>query len=343
MGLPAVARACWGRSRCRGHSSPSAQLWAAVCGVRAVALASNSRVYYLLPPRDLSTGQGGRDRRRGARIPPHTRPRARAAAPPACQADPARVPHPPPAFHPRSALSAPLSPTPRGPAHAQHAARVACPLVGPASSLAAHVAATSKVAAGRAVNELVGPRGPRAPAHPRVLPTGAGGGATRGPGEGDADAETPAAAVDSAAAVPAAAAAVVAAVAAVATALHRPPRRPRRPRPPRRPPRRLPLSTATVAATDARARRRRRRRRPSRPQCRRRRRRRRRRRCRPWGGVRGAGGPPPGCRGGELELGLEGADPKTFFTLAPRGAVFCVLCCSLGFCGSVEPPGSVGE
>ena len=144
-GLRAVALPLRARSHSDSPCSPNTQSGATVGGVRAVALASNSRVYYLLPPRDLSTGQGGRDRRRGARIPPHTRPRARAAAPPACQADPARVPHPPPAFHPRSALSAPLSPTPRGPAHAQHAARVACPLVGPASSLAAHVAATSKV------------------------------------------------------------------------------------------------------------------------------------------------------------------------------------------------------
>ena len=170
MGLPAVARACWGRSRCRGHSSPSAQLWAAVCGVRAVALASNSRVYYLLPPRDLSTGQGGRDRRRGARIPPHTRPRARASAPPACRADPARVPHPPPAFHPRRALSAPLSPTPRGPAHAQRTARVARAVVGPACALAAPSAATLRLAADGATNEHVGQRGPRATDHPRPLP-----------------------------------------------------------------------------------------------------------------------------------------------------------------------------
>ena len=224
MGLPAVARACWGRSRCTGHSSPSAQLWAAVCGVRAVALASNSRVYYLLPPRDLSTGQGGRDRRRGARIPPHTRPRARAAAPPACQADPARVPHPPPAFHPRSALSAPLSPTPRGPAHAQHAARVARPRVGPTCSLAATSAAATKAAAGGVANELVGPRGRLPTAHPHTV---AGADATQG--RGDAEAEA-AAATDVFAAVRASVAtAVVAAVAAASARRSSPSLPPRRP------------------------------------------------------------------------------------------------------------------
>ena len=48
MSLPAVARARWGRSRCRGHGSPSAWLGAPVCGVRAVALAPDSRADFLL-------------------------------------------------------------------------------------------------------------------------------------------------------------------------------------------------------------------------------------------------------------------------------------------------------
>ena len=111
MGLPAVARARWGRSRCRGHGSSSAWLGAPVCGVRAVALAPNSGADFLLKFSSTSTGQGGRDRRRGARSPPHTRPRARAATPPTRPTDPARVPRPPPAFHPRRALSAPPMPT----------------------------------------------------------------------------------------------------------------------------------------------------------------------------------------------------------------------------------------
>ena len=86
-------------------------------------------------------GQGGRGRVRGARTPPRTRPRARAATAPICRADRARVRRPPPAFHPPLALSAPPLPTPRRPAHAQHAARVACPLVGRACSLVASSAA----------------------------------------------------------------------------------------------------------------------------------------------------------------------------------------------------------
>ena len=48
MSLPAVARWRWGRSRCRGHGSPSAWLGAPVCGVRAVALAPDSRADFLL-------------------------------------------------------------------------------------------------------------------------------------------------------------------------------------------------------------------------------------------------------------------------------------------------------
>ena len=116
-------------------------------------------------------------------------------------------------------------------------------------SLPAHLAATPRVAAGRPANELVGPRGPRPLAHPCPLPTVAGRGATPGRSEADADAETTAAAADSAAAVPAIATAIVAAVAAVAAALRRPPRRPRRPRLPRRPQRRPALTTAATVAT----------------------------------------------------------------------------------------------
>ena len=48
MGLPAVVHARWGRSSCRGHGSPSAWLGAPVCGVRAVALAPDSRAEFLL-------------------------------------------------------------------------------------------------------------------------------------------------------------------------------------------------------------------------------------------------------------------------------------------------------
>jgi len=104
LGLPAVVRALRSRSRCSSPSSPSARPGAMVHGVRAVALAPNSRADYLLLLQVLSTGQGGRDRRRGARNPPHPRPRARAAAPPARLIDPARARRPPPASHTRLAL-----------------------------------------------------------------------------------------------------------------------------------------------------------------------------------------------------------------------------------------------
>ena len=71
---------------------------------------------------------------------------------------------------------------PRRPAQPQHAARVARPLVGPTCSLAAPSAAAAKAAAGGPANELVGSRGPHPPAHPRPLPTVAGGvDAARGP------------------------------------------------------------------------------------------------------------------------------------------------------------------
>ena len=138
--------------------------------MRAVALAPNSGAYYLLPLCGLSTWQGGRDRVRGVHFPPLTRPRARATTPPAWQTDPARVHRPLPASCPCLALSAPLSPTRHGPAHAQRTARVARAVFGPACSIAAQTAAAMKVAANRAANELVGPRVPRATAHPRPLP-----------------------------------------------------------------------------------------------------------------------------------------------------------------------------
>ena len=57
MGLPAVARARWGRSRCRGHGSPSAWLGAPVCGVRAVALAPDSWADFLLTVLDDQRGK----------------------------------------------------------------------------------------------------------------------------------------------------------------------------------------------------------------------------------------------------------------------------------------------
>ena len=63
----------------------------------------------------------------------------------------------------------------RSPAHAQHAARVARPLVGPAGSLAVPSVAALKAAAGGAANELVSPRGCHPTAHPRPRPTIAGG------------------------------------------------------------------------------------------------------------------------------------------------------------------------
>ena len=100
MGLPAVARARWGRSRCRGHGSPSAQLGAPVCGVRAIALAPNSRVDFLLKLSSTSTGKETEIELRRCVRTPRTGPRARAATLPARRADPARVPRPPPAFHP---------------------------------------------------------------------------------------------------------------------------------------------------------------------------------------------------------------------------------------------------
>ena len=74
MGLPAVARSRWGRSRCRGHGSPSAWLGAPVCGVRAVALAPDSRADFLLkffyflifdqaPPEEGAQGHASRSAR----------------------------------------------------------------------------------------------------------------------------------------------------------------------------------------------------------------------------------------------------------------------------------------
>ena len=115
-GLPAVARPRRARSRCDSPRSPSARSGATVCGVRAGALAPNSRADFLLKFCDGAAGQGGRDRVRRCARTPHTRPRARAATLPACRADPARVRRPPPAFHPRRALAAPPLPTPRRPA-----------------------------------------------------------------------------------------------------------------------------------------------------------------------------------------------------------------------------------
>ena len=87
--------------------SPSAHPGATGCGVRALALAPNSGAYFLLTVFDGAAGQGGRDRVRRCARTPHTRPRARAATPPACRTEPARVCRPPPTFHPRHALAAP--------------------------------------------------------------------------------------------------------------------------------------------------------------------------------------------------------------------------------------------
>ena len=113
MGLPAVAHARRARSRCDGQGSPSAWPGAPVYGVRAEALAPNSRADFLLKFSQRATGQGGRDRVRGARAPPHTRPRVRAAAPAACRTDLARARRPPPASRPRFALVATPLGTPR--------------------------------------------------------------------------------------------------------------------------------------------------------------------------------------------------------------------------------------
>ena len=131
---------------------------------------------------------------------------------------------PPPTSRPRLVLSAPPSPTPRRPAHAQHAARVARPRVGPTCSLAATSAAATKAAAGGVANELVGPRGRLPTAHPHTV---AGADATQG--RGDAEAEA-AAAADVFAAVRASVATVVVAAVAAASARRSspslPPRRP---------------------------------------------------------------------------------------------------------------------
>ena len=97
-------RGRWSRSWCSSPSIPSAHPGAMVNGVGAEAPAPNSRANYVLLPQVLLTGQGGRDRRRSARNLPHPRPRARAAAPPARQINPACARHPPPASHARLAL-----------------------------------------------------------------------------------------------------------------------------------------------------------------------------------------------------------------------------------------------
>ena len=97
-------RARRSRSWCSSPSIPSAHPGAMVNGVGAEAPAPNSRANYVLLPQVLLTGQGGRDRRRSARNLPHPRPRARAAAPPARQINPACARHPPPASHARLAL-----------------------------------------------------------------------------------------------------------------------------------------------------------------------------------------------------------------------------------------------
>ena len=128
MGLPAVAHARRARSRCDSQGSPSARPGAPVYGVRAVALAPNSGADFLLTVLDDPTGQGGRDRVRGARAPPtpalarahrprpHTWPTPRACAalrPPFALASPSpplpcpwhAAPHMPstlPALHARS-------------------------------------------------------------------------------------------------------------------------------------------------------------------------------------------------------------------------------------------------
>ena len=123
--LPAVVRPRRARSRCDSPRSPSAQSGATVYGVRAVALAPNSRVNFLLKFSCCATGQGGRKRVRRCARTPHARPRASAAAQPTPRPEPPRVSRPPPAPRPRFALPAPPMPTLRRPAHAQHAARTA--------------------------------------------------------------------------------------------------------------------------------------------------------------------------------------------------------------------------
>ena len=110
-GLSAAALPRRARSRCDSPRSPSAQSGAPVYGVRAVALAPNSRADFLLKLFDGATGQGGQDRVRRCARTPHKRPRARAAAPPAHLTEPARLRRLPPAFDPRRALS-PLLPGP---------------------------------------------------------------------------------------------------------------------------------------------------------------------------------------------------------------------------------------
>ena len=57
MGLVAVARALWARSRCRSHNTPCAQPGVPVSGVVAKAAAPNLRADFLLLPRALSTGK----------------------------------------------------------------------------------------------------------------------------------------------------------------------------------------------------------------------------------------------------------------------------------------------
>ena len=118
-------------------------------GRRGQSCSSGPELWGQLPPQvhlDARRGQGGRDPVRRCALTAHARPRLRAATLPACWADHARVRRPPPAFHPRRALAAPPLRTSRRPALAQHAARVACPLVGPSCSLAARPKTISKVA-----------------------------------------------------------------------------------------------------------------------------------------------------------------------------------------------------
>ena len=107
------ARAVMHTPRCNA----SAQSGATVCGVKAVALAPNSRAYFLLMVFEGATGQAGRDRVRRCACTPYTCPRARAAAPHARLADPARLRRPPPTVCLPFALASPSPPLP-GPWHA---------------------------------------------------------------------------------------------------------------------------------------------------------------------------------------------------------------------------------
>ena len=121
-----------------------------------------------------SVASGWRSRRRcGGQS--RARPLARVARTPASRADAARPHTPPHAWH--APLRPPLFPrrTACGPARPRRAACVARALPGPPSSLAAPSSAIPRVAADRAANELVGPRGSRGAADPRSRAACAGG------------------------------------------------------------------------------------------------------------------------------------------------------------------------